>query len=192
MAEFIYVKERSISLLILRLPSVPAGDALEQQYRAGDVLMLRQTDLVSAGAAPPYQLTETALTQIVGQIMEHHDIEMINRLALLRKRTIDALQNANAEYEQSRYGVSVFARSDDQTKTYRLFPSSRPPGLPELFDASTFTQESGDRRIVIGNISSFNPQRIRHLDWTINGRNVAYADVTIVDAIVQKMKDGTI
>jgi hypothetical protein len=191
MAEINYTRERALSLSILRLPSVQEGDALEQQYRAGDVLRLARTDLVAPATTPPYRLTDSALTQIVDRIMQYHDIEMINRIALLRQRTLQALETVAVEYEQSRYGASVFARSNDHTKTYRLFPTSRPPGLPELFDASIFT-EAGDRRIVVGNISSFNRERIRQMDWTVDGRNVAYADVTILDAIAQKIKSGVL
>jgi hypothetical protein len=192
MAEFTYVKEHDLSLLVLRQPSVLTGDALEQQYRAGDVIQLAGDDLETVSPNTVPTLTQAALTAIVTQIIEQHDLEMVERLATLRQRTLDALQAHQVKHRESIYGASILAESDAGGRTYRLFPASRPPGLAELFDASTFLREPGDRRIVIGNISAFNEARVRQMDWTVDQRNVTYADVSMVDSLAKEIKLGTL
>jgi hypothetical protein len=190
MAEFTYVKEHDLSLLVLRQPSLAAGDPLEQQYRAGDVIRLADEDLETVPPNTVPTLTQAALTTVVTQIIEQHDLEMVERLASLRQRTLNALQANQVRHHESIYGASILAESDAGGRTYRLFPASRPPGLPELFDASTFVREQGDRRIVIGNISAFNEERVRQMDWTVDQRNVTYADVSMIDSLAKEIKLG--
>ena len=192
MAEFTYVKEHDLSLLVLRQPSLPPGDPLEQQYRAGDVIRLADDDLETVSPNTVPTLTQAALTKIITQITEQHDLEMLERLAALRQRTLNALQANQVTYHESIYGASILAESDTGEITYRLFPATRPPGLPELFDASTFVREQGERRIVIGNISAFNEERVRQMDWTVDQRNVSYADVSMVDSLAKQIKVGTL
>lgn len=192
MAELTYAREHDLSLLILRMPTVKANDPLDAHYRAGDVICLRNSDLSPASSGTPQQLTASALGEVLQQIMEVHDVEMINRLALLRQDTLDALEANQVTHSESMQSASIFAQSGNGGKTYRLFPTSRPPGLPELFDASTFTREQGERRIVVGRISSFNVERRKHLDWTVRDRNVLYVDVTMLDSLAQQIKAGSL
>jgi hypothetical protein len=192
MEEFTYVKEHDLSLLVLRQPDLDPGDRLEQQYRAGDVIRLERDDLE---IVPPYTvhtLTKAALEKLITQIIEQHDVEMVERLAALRERTLNALQANDVKHHGSIHGVSILAESDAAGKTYRLFPASRPPGLRELFDASTFVREPGNRRIVIGNISAFNDERVKQMDWAVDGRNVDYADVSMLDALAKEIKFGAL
>jgi hypothetical protein len=111
---------------------------------------------------------------------------------VLRRRTLEALKINGVTCEESERSASILAISADGVKTYRLFPASRPPGLSELFGASTFTLDTGDRRIVIGHVSSYDPERIRQMDWTVDGRNVAYADVSMLDSLAREIKNGTL
>jgi hypothetical protein len=195
MAEIVYAREHDLSVLILRLPSVQENDPLDQYYRAGDLLFLHDPDIECVddkAPKPQYRVTDKALEAVIAQVLAQHDEEMINRLGFLRERTLEALHSNAIPCIESQHGVSIFAPSSSGKMTYRVFPVSRPPGLPELYTASTFKLEQGDRRIVVGNVSSFNSERVEQLDWTIGGRNVIYVDVSMLDCVAKEIASGTL
>jgi hypothetical protein len=43
---------------------------------------------------------------------------------------------------------------------------------------------------IIGRVTSFNAERVQQMDWTIGGRNVGYADVSMLDVVAQRIKAG--
>jgi hypothetical protein len=197
-AEADFAREHDLSLLMLRLPDVDPNDSLIRHSRAGDVVVLDWKHLLSDSPRdaqnPPFRLTGAALEEILKQVVEQHDVEVITRLASLRERTLEALNRNSVKHRTSMSSATVFAESSppSPTKSYSLFPTSRPPGLPELYDASTRQRDVGDRRIVIGRITSFNAERVHQMDWTIGGRNVAYADVSMLDVVAQRIKAGSL
>jgi hypothetical protein len=189
MAEAKYVKDHALSLLVLKLPTVTSPDALDAFYRAGDVIHLTPQDLESGSTV---RLTGANLDKIIALIREQHDRELISRLAALRQRTLDALIRNGVNHRISSSGASIYATAAVNGTTYSLFPTTRPPGLPELFDASTFSRDVGQRRIVVGNIASYSALRARQMDWTVDGRNVLYADVSMLDKLADMIKAGAI
>jgi hypothetical protein len=197
-AEADYSREHDLGLLMLRLPDVDPNDPLIKRSRAGDVVIVDWKHLLGSSQeskkCPPFRLTDSALEEVVNQVVEQHDVEMIARLASLRKRTLDALDRNGVKHRPSRFSASVFAESSSPSspKTYSLFPTSRPPGLSELYDASTRDRDVGDRRIVVGRIASFNPERVQQMDWTVGGRNVAYADASMLDVVAQDIRAGAL
>ncbi len=198
LAEADFSRVHDLSLLMLRLPDVDSDDSLIRHSRAGDVVVLDWKHLLSdspqKGHSPPFRLTEAALEEILRQVVEQHDVELIARLVSLRKRTLEALDRNCVKHRASMSSATIFAESSPPypPKSYSLFPTSQPPGLPELFDASTRERDVGDRRIVIGRTTSFNVERVHQLDWTTGGRNVGYADVSMLDVVAQRIKAGSI
>jgi TIR domain len=198
LAEADFAREHDLSLLMLQLPDLDPNDSLIRHSRAGDVVVLDWKHLASdspqGGQNPPFSLTEAALEEILKQVVEQHDVEVITRLVSLRERTLEALNRNSVKHRTSMSSATIFAESSPPSspKSYSLFPTSRPPGLPELYDASTRERDVGDRRIVIGRLTSFNAERVRQMDWTIGGRNVAYADVSMLDVVAQKIKAGSL
>jgi len=196
LAEADYAREHDLSLLMLRLPDVDPDDPLIRRSRAGDVVVLDWKHLLSDShgmqQSPPFHLTDVALGEILKQVVEQHDVEVVTRLASLRERTLEALDRNGVKHRTSMSSASVFAESSPPSspKSYSLFPTSRPPGLLELYDASTRERDVGDRRIVIGRITSFNAERVQQMDWTIGGRNVGYVDISMLDIVAQRIKAG--
>lgn len=198
LAEADYAREHDLSLLILQLPDVDQDDPLNRRARAGDMVVLDWKHLLSDSQGkeqtPPFRLTDAALGEVLKQVVEQHDVEVIARLASLRERTLEALVRNGVKHHTSISSASIFAESSGPPtqQSYSLFPTSRPPGLPELYDASTRERDVGDHRIVIGRVTSFNAERVRQMDWTVGGRNVIYVDATMLDVVAQKIKAGSL
>lgn len=197
MAEADYVKARDLSLLVLRLPDVKTGDPLEQHYRAGDLVELRWEDLDSQQPrTPPYRLKDAALARFLDTILAVHDAEVIERLVRMRQRTIGAFERHGIKYSSAPFGASFYAESNCppgpgcRRKTYNVIPSPRPPGLPQLCDASTYG--TGDRRVVVGHVAAFGKEKLRQLGWAVGGRNVCFRDIELIDEVAAEIKQGTL
>jgi hypothetical protein len=191
-AEVNYAINNDISVLIFRLPNVPNTDVI-YGCRAGDQILLKDTDLVKDERGETYRLTDRALDEVLANVVMTHDMEMISRLASMRQRTIEALTHQDVDYLQSESDVSLVMKHMSTGKTYRFFPTSRPPGIAEIYEASTrITEEVGDSRIVIGRCSCINDERIRQMEWVVEGRNVAFCDIFMLETLLEKISQGVL
>jgi len=186
MAEVEFALRHDLSLLILRLPD--AKDPLSG-CRAGDQLLLQSDDL-EPGQSPPFALTQAALRRVVHRINMAHDLEVVARRVAMRERTMAALQ---------RQGLNPLPHSEDAClhiadglgqPRFSLVAADRPPGFQDLYDASTRTSvRHGALRIVVGHTGSIPAGRRQQIDWAIQGRNVRYCDVTMLDELCEMIRE---
>jgi hypothetical protein len=111
----------------------------------------------------------------------------------MRQRTLAALQ---------RHGLTPVPQSDDAClhiadglgqPRYSLVAADRPPGFSELHVASTRgSHHHGAQRIVVGHTGSLPADRRRQIDWAIQGRNVSYCDVTMLDALCETIRQEVV
>jgi hypothetical protein len=186
MAEVEFARRHDLSRLILRFPD--AHEALPG-IGAGDQLLLQAEELEPA-AGPPFALTPAALQRVVEGINEAHDRELVARRVRIRQRTLEALQQQGL-YPVPHTGDACLHLADAQGRPrYSLVPVDRPPGFAELHDASTRSSElHGDQRVVVGHATSLPSSRRRQLDWAIEGRNVRYWDVSVLDQLCQTIRE---
>ena len=186
MAEVDFALSHDLSMLILRFPE--AKQALPAT-RAGDQLLLKPEELEPT-AEPPFALTPAALQRVVEGINLAHDHALVARRARIRLRTLEALQQQGLN-PVPHTGDACLHLADGQGRPrYSLVPAERPPGFAELHDASTRSSVlDGDQRVVVGHISSLPPNRRRQLDWAIEGRNVRYWDVSVLDLLCQTIRE---
>jgi hypothetical protein len=212
MEEVDYAHGNDLSVFVLKFPDVAKDDPLTDKARSGEVLALTSDNLVSEAPgppsqdqtpppipprpAPPFRLAEDALLTVIDHMIQVHDKEMVARLSLMRSQTFEALALNAVNHRPSKSGASIYAESAPgpgrAIRTYSLFPTSRPPGVPELFDASTRTFDVGDTRIVVGRIFSYNQERLDQMKWTVNGRNVTYIDISMLDNLASDIKNGAL
>jgi hypothetical protein len=186
MAEVEFALRHNLSLLILRFPD--AKDSLAG-CRAGDQLMLERDDL-DPNQGPPFALTSGALVRVVNRINRVHDLELVARRFDMYKRTLAALQRQGLNPLPHSGDVCLHIADALGQARFSLVPAERPPGFYELHEASTRTTDRhGDQRVVVGNTGSLPAGRRRQMDWAIQGRNVRYCDVTMLDGLCQSIRE---
>lgn len=186
MEEVNFALSHDLSMLILRFPE--AKEALPG-IRAGDQLLLKTEELVPA-AEPPFALTPAALQRAVEGINLAHDRELVARRTLMRQRTLEALQQQGLNPVPHSTDACLHLADAQGRPRYSLVPVDRPPGFAELHDASTRSSDlHGDQRVVVGHASSLPSSRRRQLDWAIQGRNVRYWDVSVLDQLSQMIRE---
>jgi hypothetical protein len=186
MAEVEFALRHNLSLLILRFPD--AKDSLAG-CRAGDQLMLERDDL-DPNQGPPFALTSGALVRVVNRINRVHDLELVARRFDMHKRTLEALQRQGLNPLPHSGDVCLHIADALGQARFSLVPAERPPGFYELHEASTRTTDRhGDQRVVVGNTGSLPAGRRRQMDWAIQGRNVRYCDVTMLDGLCQSIRE---
>jgi hypothetical protein len=186
MAEVEFALRHNLSLLILRFPD--AKDSLAG-CRAGDQLMLELDDL-DPNQGPPFALTSGALVRVVNRINRVHDLELVARRFDMHKRTLEALQRQGLNPLPHSGDVCLHIADALGQARFSLVPAERPPGFYELHEASTRTTDRhGDQRVVVGNTGSLPAGRRRQMDWAIQGRNVRYCDVTMLDGLCQSIRE---
>jgi hypothetical protein len=185
MAEVEFALRHGLSLMILRLPD--AKDSLSG-CRAGDQLMLERGDL-DPTQGPPFALTPNALDRVLDRINQVHDMELVARRVDMRQRTLVALQRQGLFPLPHSGDVCLHIADALGQARFSLVPADRPPGFCELYEASTRTTDRhGDQRVVVGNTGSLPAGRRRQMDWAIQGRNVRYCDVTMLDGLCQTIR----
>ena len=185
-AEVEFALRNGLSLLILQFPE--AKEPLIGS-RAGDQLLLRAEELEPT-SGPPFTLTPAALQRVVEGINEAHDRELVARRARIRRRTLEALQQQGLKPVHYTGDACLHIADALGRPRYSLVPADRPPGFAELHDASTRSSDlHGDQRVVVGHASSLPPSRRRQLDWAIEGRNVRYWDVSVLDQLCQTIRE---
>ena len=178
------VQENKLSLLIVRLPGLANGDLLPGAA-AGDQLDLREDDLRSPAPGKPVALRAAALKRLVQVILRVHDLQQVARLGSMRHRTLAALLRCGQQPRLSRIDAAIHL---DHPPRWSLVPSGRPPGISELHAASCCDDpDYAPRRIVVGHVGSLPAERRRQMDWAIDGRNVEYCDVTMLDSLIPKL-----
>ena len=186
MAEVEFALRHGLSLMILRLPD--AKDSLSG-CRAGDQLMLERGDL-DPTQGPPFALTPNALDRVLDRINQVHDMELVARRVDMRQRTLVALQRQGLFPLPHSGDVCLHIADALGQARFSLVPADRPPGFCELYEASTRTTDRhGDQRVVVGNTGSLPAGRRRQMDWAIQGRNVRYCDVTMLDELCQSIRE---
>ncbi|MFM9102836.1 MAG: toll/interleukin-1 receptor domain-containing protein [Cyanobium sp.] len=186
MAEVAFALRHDLSLLILRFPD--AKEALPG-IRAGDQFLLRAEELEPA-AGPPLALTLAALQKVVERIHLVHDRELVAHRALMRQRTLEALQRHGLNPLPHTADACLHLADGQGRPRYSLVPAERPPGFAELHGASTRSSDlHGDQRVVVGHTSSLPSSRRRQLDWAIQGRTVRYWDVSVLDQLCQTIRE---
>ena len=185
LAEVEFALRHDLSLLILRLPQ--AQEPLPGS-RAGDQLLLLTEDLEPIHG-PPFALSTEVVKRVVERINLVHDRELVARRVAMRQRTLDALQRQGLKPELNKGDACLHIADAQGRPRYSLVPADRPPGFAELHDASTrSTDHHGVERVVVGYTGSLPPSRRRQLDWAIQGRNVRYCDVTLLDRLCQQIR----
>lgn len=191
-AEVNYAINNDISVLIFRLPNVSNKDVI-YGCRAGDQILLKEGDLEKDVLGKTYRLTDKALDDVLKNVVMTHDMEMISRLASMRQRTIEALSRQQVGYLQSSSDITLIVNCSSTGKTYRFFPTSRPPGITDIYEASTrITDDIGDSRIVVGRCSCINDERIKQMEWVVEGRNVAFCDIFMLDTLLERISQGVV
>jgi hypothetical protein len=186
MAEVEFALRHNLSLLILRFPD--AKDSLAG-CRAGDQLMLERDDL-DPNQGPPFALTSGALVRVVNRINRVHDLELVARRFDMHKRTLEALQRQGLNPLPHSGDVCLHIADALGQARFSLVPAERPPGFYDLHEASTRTTDRhGDQRVVVGNTGSLPAGRRRQMDWAVQGRNVRYCDVTMLDGLCQSIRE---
>ena len=186
MAEVEFALRHNLSLLILRFPD--AKDSLAG-CRAGDQLMLQRDDL-DPNQGPPFALTPDALHRVLNLINHVHDKELVARRVAMRQRSLAALQRQGLNPLPHSGDVCLHIADELGQPRFSLVPAERPPGFYELHEASIRTTDRhGDQRVVVGNTGSLPVGRRRQMDWAIQGRNVRYCDVTMLDGLCQTIRE---
>jgi hypothetical protein len=182
MKEVEFAHSNDLSMLILRFPE--AKESLPGIW-TGDQLLLKHEELEPT-AEPPFALTPAALHQVVERIHLVHDRELVARRALIRQRTLEALQRQGLNPLPHTADACLHLADGQGRPRYSLVPADRPPGFAELHEASTRSSVlHGDQRVVVGHTSSLPSSRRRQLDWAIQGRNVRYWDISVLDQLCQ-------
>jgi hypothetical protein len=191
-AEVNYAINNDISVLIFRLPNVPKSNVI-YGCRAGDQILLKETDIEKDEQGKTYRFTDKALDDVLKNVVMTHDMEMISRLTSMRQRTVEALNRKKVDFLQSSHDFSLIAKCISTGKTYSFLPASRPPGITDIFEASTrITDDIGDSRIVVGRCSCINDERIQQMEWVVEGRNVAFCDIFMLDTLLDRINQGVL
>ena len=186
MDEVKFALRHDLSLLTLRFPE--AKEPLPG-IRAGDQLLLRTEDLEPT-SGPPFALMPAAVQRLVERIDVVHDRELVARRAVMRKRTLEALQRQGLNPVPNTTDACIHIADALGQPRYSLVPADRPPGFAELHDASARSSDlHGEDRIVVGHTASLPPSRRRQLNWAIHGRNVRYCDVNLLDQLCQPIRE---
>jgi hypothetical protein len=201
MAEVDFVRERRLSLLILRLPNVE-DDIGGRANRPGEVLQLQESDIefvdVDGSEERQARLVQNRLDPLVNQIILQHDKELVARIRDIRERIFEAASNARTARctpSCSKSDASITLEVDsgqNGARRYIIFPSAYPPDIAELFDASMHPAMEGRKRVVVGHAANLLPLRIKHLDWVVKDRNVDYHDVGTMPLLVERIIKGEV
>jgi hypothetical protein len=117
-------------------------------------------------------------------------LELVARRVDMHKRTLAALQRQGLNPLPHSGDVCLHIADALGQARFSLVPAERPPGFYELHEASTRTTDRhGDQRVVVGNTGSLPAGRRRQMDWAIQGRNVRYCDVTMLDGLCQSIRE---
>jgi hypothetical protein len=173
-------------LLILRLPGLSKSDVLPGS-RAGEQLDLEPADLLAAGDGPGPLLSAEALERFTEAIVRVHDLELVGQLRQIRQRTLEALRRHGISGRPAAAGVAI--HGGGSPPRWSLVPCARPPGIAELHAASSCAEPGhGHQRVVVGRAGSLPLERRQQMDWAIDGRNVQYCDVTMLDALIAQLE----
>jgi hypothetical protein len=193
MAEVEFALRNDLSLLILCLPGVEDKDVM-RGARAGDQVVLHLSDLRRHHEKPPFALQAKALRQVVERIIKVHDQEQVQRLGAIRRRTIESLRRQGFSPKLAEEDAAIHIRGEGNSEHWRLLPIGRPPRLEDLHDASLRRKasdtEQSDTRIVVGPTGGIPFGRRRQLDWVVEGRNVRFCDVSMLDAVLQSLREA--
>lgn len=180
-----YAIANALSLLIVRLPGLADGDLLPG-IGAGDQLDLQDADLRANPSGEPVALNDPALKRLVETILRLHDLQLVARLGSMRRRTLEALERHGQQPGLSGLDAAIHLGSPPR---WSLVPTSRPPGIAELHAASRCADPGhGPQRIVVGHAGCLPVERRQQMDWAIEGRNVQYCDVTMLDTLITTLR----
>jgi hypothetical protein len=180
-----------LPLLILRLPGLDKSDLLPGS-RAGEQLDLEPADLQpgelqAGGQGPGPLLSAEALERFMAAILRVHDLELVGQLGQMRQRTLEALRRHGISGRLAQAGVAI--HGGGSPPRWSLVPCARPPGIAELYAASSFAEPGhGRQRVVVGRAGSLPLERRQQMDWAIDGRNVQYCDITMLDALIAQLE----
>ncbi|MFM9110820.1 MAG: toll/interleukin-1 receptor domain-containing protein, partial [Prochlorococcaceae cyanobacterium] len=184
-----YAIAHRLSLLIVRLPDLPASDVLRVSRR-GDQLDLEAADLRAVAPGRPAALSARGLTRLVNTIMEVHDVELIRRAKSIRRRSLAAVRRHGLTASQAPAGQAIHLQGT--APSVSLLPTVRPPDVVDLHAASTADPAShGDIRIVVGHAANLPAERRAQMDWALAGRNVRYCDVTMLTSLLTELNGST-
>ena len=189
MEEVKFARKYELGLQILRLPGASPKDLIYQYVSASNVVALKESNLSDYSPGYQFKLENQELERLVKFIMLIHDASMVRRLQLIRNKIDHAIQSAKLLPIYSENGAYISTNING--KSYSLFPSPRPPGLKELFDAgSRTTEDVGSKRIVIGQTANMHSTRKQQLDWAVNGSPVTYENIFNLTDLLNDMKEG--
>ena len=184
-----YALAHRLSLLIVRLPGLAAGDVL-QVSRRGDQLDLQVDDLRAPARARPAALKAAGLTRLVTTILQVHDVELIRRLEGIRRRSLMALRRHGLSVQPGLAGAAIHVQG--AATGFSLLPTVRPPDVGDLHAASTGDPAShAPLRIVVGHAANLPAERRALMDWAVDGRNVQYCDVAMLDTLLRQINGST-
>lgn len=186
--ELSYSLRNDLSLLVVRLPEVGAGNPLVQ-LRAGDVFCLDGAELQASTEIQGQSLTPAGLDRVVRLINRIHDQQMMARLAQMGGRIAAAVKARGLDHDPSPDDGSVDLLHSP-TGPITLVPAGRPPGLADLHDAATRQRRrQAAQHVVIGRTAGLAAERQRQLDWAIEGRSVQYCDVEMIDSLLDTIME---
>jgi hypothetical protein len=181
-----YAIANQLSLLIVRLPGLADVEQIAGARRS-DWIDLQALDLRRHEQGPPYALKQRPLQRLVHTINRVHDLELVARIASIRQRTLAAVQRHELTHSSSGGEAAIHLTGLKAGCT--LLPSGRPPGLRDLHEASTRTAAAyGDQRVVVGHTLNIPLAARQRIDWAIQGRNVEYCDVTMLDSLFESLQ----
>jgi hypothetical protein len=132
-------------------------------------------------------LSAEALERFMAAILRVHDLELVGQLGQMRQRTLEALRRHGISGRLAQAGVAI--HGGGSPPRWSLVPCARPPGIAELYAASSFAEPGhGRQRVVVGRAGSLPLERRQQMDWAIDGRNVQYCDITMLDALIAQLE----
>jgi len=184
-----YALAHRLSLMIVRLPGLAAGDVLRVSRR-GDQMDLQADDLRAVAPGRPAALKASGLKRLVNTILRVHDVEMIRRLKGIRRRSQMALRRHGLSVQPGRAGAAIHVQG--AATGFSLLPTVRPPDVVDLHAASTGDSAShAPLRIVVGHAANLPAERRALMDWAVDGRNVQYCDVAMLDTVIAQLNGST-
>lgn len=184
-----YALAHRLSLLIVRMPGLAADDVLRVSRR-GDQLDLQADDLRASARGRPAALKVSGLNRLVTTILRVHDVELIRRLKGIRRRSHRAVRRHGFTVQPGRAGAAIHVQG--AASDFSLLPTVRPPDVVDLHSASIRDSAShAPLRIVVGHAANLPAERRALMDWAVDGRNVQYCDVAMLDTLLSQINGST-
>ncbi|MCB1176551.1 MAG: toll/interleukin-1 receptor domain-containing protein, partial [Leptospiraceae bacterium] len=189
MEEVIFARKFELGLQVLRLPGASPKDKIYQYISASNVVEMKESNLVDYEPGKQFKLQDQELERLVRFITLTHDASMVRRLQLIRNKIENALESSELTPIYSDSGA--FISSDINGQMYSFFPSPRPPGLNELFEAGTRAGDDiGHKRVVVGQTGNMERSRRKQLDWVVKGHSTTYVNIFNLKDLVSYIKEN--